>query len=253
MDVVRRYGWKPDLPDPRDRRLRVARVPAAKLPPRVSLRAKMPPVYDQLALGSCTAQSVCGLFHYHELTDANPRLLVPSRLFTYYNTRRIEETTPFDAGASIRNTVKSLIRYGVCPETDWPYDPDRFARRPPKACYTKALPMRVTSYGRVEQTLDALRGCLAGGTPVAFGFSIHASFEKPGVDAAGVMPLPAADEAVLGGHAVLAVGYDDARGAFEVRNSWGDRWGDAGHFWMPYALVCDDKTSADFWAFGEVS
>jgi C1A family cysteine protease len=52
---------------------------------------------------------------------------------------------------------------------------------------------------------------------------------------------------MLGGHAVLAVGYDDNAQRFIVRNSWGRRWGIAGYFTMPYAYLADDNLAADFW------
>src|SRR5258708_25731785 len=60
----KRYGWRPDTPDLRDFMLAVA--PAKTLPPNVSLRAQMPPAYDQGQLGSCTANSIGGLLELNE-------------------------------------------------------------------------------------------------------------------------------------------------------------------------------------------
>ena len=66
-----------------------------------------------------------------------------------------------------------------------------------------------------------MKGCLASGYPFVFGFTVYDSFESQQVAKTGVVPMPAAGESVLGGHAVMAVGYDDSQQRFIVRNSWG--------------------------------
>ena len=58
---------------------------------------------------------------------------------------------------------------------------------------------------------------------------------------------PSIREAALGGHAVLAVGYNDAGQRFIVRNSWGSKWGKKGYCFMPYAYLTDPDLAADFW------
>ncbi len=63
----------------------------------------------------------------------------------------------------------------------------------------------------------------------------------------GNMPMPKSGENPIGGHAVLAVGYDNEDRVFIVRNSWGEGWGDAGYFYMPYAYLLDDNLSDDLW------
>jgi C1A family cysteine protease len=79
------------------------------------------------------------------------------------------------------------------------------------------------------------------------GFSVYAAFESAAVAQTGKLNLPAPTEALLGGHAVLAVGYDDPSQRFIVRNSWGPDWGQAGYFTMPYAYLLDENLSDDFW------
>ena len=80
-----------------------------------------------------------------------------------------------------------------------------------------------------------------------FGFSVYDSFESTQVAKTGVVPMPATGEKQIGGHAVLAVGYDDTQQRFIVRNSWGRGWGMRGYFTMPYAYLSDSNLSDDLW------
>jgi len=95
--------------------------------------------------------------------------------------------------------------------------------------------------------LNQMKGCLASGYPFVFGFTVYESFESQHVVTTGVVSMPAAGEKVLGGHAVVAVGYDDTTQRFIVRNSWGPGWGKGGYFTMPYAYLTDSNLSDDFW------
>ncbi|MEA2373668.1 MAG: hypothetical protein QOD53_131, partial [Thermoleophilaceae bacterium] len=100
---------------------------------------------------------------------------------------------------------------------------------------------------RVIPTLSQLKGCLAAGFPFVFGFSVYSSFESSQVTKTGTVPMPGANEELLGGHAVLAVGYLERRQRFIVRNSWGPRWGNAGYFSMPYPYLLQPTLADDFW------
>ena len=92
-----------------------------------------------------------------------------------------------------------------------------------------------------------MQGCLASGYPFVFGFTVYASFESAAVAKTGKMPMPKSGEQVVGGHAVLAVGYNNDQRVFIIRNSWGDGWGDKGYFYMPYAYLLDDNLADDLW------
>jgi C1A family cysteine protease len=245
--TVKRYGWIPDVPDQRDH---LYAAPIARLrafPPKTDLRRQCPAVYDQGELGSCTGNAIAGAVQFDRRKLKRRPDFVPSRLFIYYNERVIEHTVESDSGAQIRDGIKSVAKLGVCPETEWPYDIAKFAVKPPPTCYRHAKKYRAIGYQRVVQSLTQMKGCLASGYPFVFGFTVYESFESDRVARTGVVPMPAAAEKVLGGHAVLAVGYDDAAQRFIVRNSWGRRWGIAGYFTMPYAYLADDNLAADFW------
>ena len=242
-----RYGWVPDLPDARDHLYAAPPQTLVGLPGSVDLRDRCPKeVYDQGQLGSCTANAIGAAFEYC-LLEQGATDFMPSRLFIYYDERVLEGTVASDSGAMIRDGIKSVAKQGVCPEAEWPYDIAQFAVKPPAQCYTDAQQHRVTSYQRVPRTLSTMRGCLADEHPFVLGFTVYESFESADVARTGVVPMPASGEKVLGGHAVLAVGYDDAAQRFLVRNSWGDGWGMGGYFTMPYAYLTERSLSSDFW------
>ena len=245
--AIRGYGWLPDLPDQRDILYAAPRRVLAKLPPQADLRPGCPAVYDQGQLGSCTANAIGAAHQFEQIRQDAAKAFAPSRLFIYYNERAIEHTVDTDAGAMLRDGVKSVAKQGVCPEKLWPYQPAAFTRRPPAPCYREALQHQVVSYQRLAQDVDLLKGCLAEGFPFVFGFSVYESFETAAVARTGTVPMPAPKERVLGGHAVLAAGYDDARQRFLVRNSWGDQWGQKGYCWMPYAYLSTRGLASDFW------
>jgi C1A family cysteine protease len=245
---IKRYGWKPDLPDFRDHMYSAPHPTLAALPPKVDLRPQCSPVYDQGELGSCTGNSIAGAVHFDRKKQGLSPDFIPSRLFIYYNERVIEHSVSEDAGAMIRDGIKSISKAGVCPETpDWPYDITKFAQKPPTKAFSDALQHKAVSYQRLVNTLTQMKGCLASGYPFVFGFSVYESFESQTVAQTGVVPMPQPNEKLLGGHAVLAVGYDDAQQRFIVRNSWGASWGTAGYFTMPYAYLTDSNLADDFW------
>jgi C1A family cysteine protease len=248
---VQRYGWIPDLPDVRDHLYAAPQRVLDKLPGSVDLRAGCPPVYDQGQLGSCTANAIGAAFAYAQKKQGLADFM-PSRLFVYWNERKMEGTVDEDSGAMIRDGIKSVHTQGVCSETTWPYVIERFTRKPSKAAYTEAAKHQVTAYRRIRQQLNQMQGCLASGVPFVFGFSVYESFESDKVASTGYVPLPRRTEALVGGHAVLAVGYRDQTQRFIVRNSWGRGWGMHGYCTMPYAYLTDASLASDFWAVDTV-
>ncbi len=243
-----KYGWIKDRPDIRDHLYRrPAALTAAPLPDSVDLRPQCPPVYDQGQLGSCTANAIAAAVQFDRMTQYFPGWL-PSRLFIYYNERVLEGTVNSDSGAEIRDGIKSVAAQGVCPETEWPYDISQFAVRPPQSCYHDATKFKAFQYQSLAGSLADTQTCLATGFPFVFGFVVYESFESSAVAATGIVPMPVPGEQQVGGHAVLAVGYDNARQVFIVRNSWGAQWGDVGYFYLPYDYVLDGNLASDLWA-----
>ena len=243
---IKRYGWTPDLPDHRDHLFAALSEVLAELPPSTDLRGQCPPVYDQGQLGSCTANAIAAAMEFDRIKEALQDFM-PSRLFIYYNERVIEGTVASDGGAQIRDGIKSVASQGVCPESEWPYDIAQFATKPTSQCYADAALDKAVSYQRLTHDVNQMKGCLAGGYPFVFGFTVYESFESQQVAQTGVVQMPQSGEQSIGGHAVLAVGYDDQSQRFIVRNSWGVNWGMQGYFTMPYAYLMDANLADDYW------
>jgi C1A family cysteine protease len=240
------FGWVPDVPDHRDHLYAAPVEWLAKLPAKVDLRTECPPVYDQGQLGSCTANAIAAAIEFDQMKQ-KVKYFMPSRLFIYYNERVMEGTVNSDSGAQIRDGIKSVGLQGDCPEPLWPYVIGNFEDKPPASCYTDAVMHKAVLYQRVSRTVNQMKGCLASGYPFVFGFSVYASFMTPAVAKTGHAAMPKPNEQLEGGHAVLAVGYDDANQWFIVRNSWGTSWGIKGYFTLPYAYLLDQNLSDDFW------
>lgn len=242
-------GWVPDIPDKRDIKYQYT-IDRTALPPHVDLRnANMPPVYDQGQLGSCTANAIAGAVEFEQVKQGL-KAFMPSRLFIYYNERALEGTINSDAGAMIRDGFKVINTQGVCEEHFWPYhtQDSRWYTKPTSASYRFALRHKSVQYLSLDnQDLTALKSCLAAGFPFVFGFSVYDGFESDQVATTGVLNMPGKHEELLGGHAVLCVGYDDPSQRFIVRNSWGANWGQKGYFTMPYAYMTDADLADDFW------
>lgn len=247
------FGWHPSLPDFRDLQLAAAVPLPAAPPPRIDLTNLLPAVRDQGPIGSCTGFG--GTAAYYATSKANGRYPVNmSPLFAYYNARRLEGTTRYDSGATIRDVVKGMAKYGVAQETDWPYgrspaDTMRlFDDVPPQRVYTRAEHHQVLRYYAVGQSSLALRTALATGYPVIIGFSVYESFMSDEVERTGTVPMPEPGEAMVGGHCVILCGYDmDIDHPFRCQNSWSTGWGDDGYFRFPEAYLTNPRLAGDYW------
>jgi C1A family cysteine protease len=180
------------------------------------------------------------------------QLFIPSRLFLYYNTRMLQGTIPYDSGASLRDTMRALRSYGVCAETTWPYVYSQFTNTPTDDCYQQGAERQALSYASVSISLLSMKNVLQS-RPFVLGILVYSSFFQPSVSRTGNVPVPnPRAERLMGGHAILVMGYDDKKQCFLCRNSWGTSWGRKGDFSLPYAYATNRKLAFDAWVLHSV-
>jgi C1A family cysteine protease len=250
---IKWYGWHPDLPDFRDKRYKA--VPLNKPLPSVQINSQwMPEAFFQEELGACTSNAISGAIKYNLQKQNAKEIFTPSRLFIYYNERMLEGTVLVDSGAQIRDGIKSVARWGACDEKLWPYDIRDFKKKPSFRCYVEAKQHQAIEYTRLNQNLLELKNVIASDFVFVFGFSVYQGFEGDEAAKNGVLSYPKPGESSLGGHCCFCFGFDDNyefpdgnKGAFYVRNSWGDSWGKHGNFLMPYSYMLNEDLAADFW------
>jgi C1A family cysteine protease len=243
MNIKKRLGWRRPLPQ-KHKTFYFPPRGAVSLPSAVDLSPGFPPVYDQGDLGSCTANAG-GAMAQFVMKKTGRAWYMPSRLAIYYWSRIPIDTVNEDSGATLTDTMATMSNWGVPRESLWWYNTRKFTVKPNKKVVRSAANHKMETGLSVQQDLIHIKTCLAEGWPIIFGFAVYQSFEDIGAD--GIMPMPGPNEFMLGGHAVTAVGYSDAKKMILVRNSWGSGWGLHGYFWMPYDFIVDKDYADDFW------
>ncbi len=276
INAIGRYGmgWIPDYPDIRDytedtKEIKeifgtIRRKTKKSLPESVDIREWCSPIDNQGSLGSCTAHAGVGMIEYYEMR-AFGKYTKASRLFLYKTTRNLMKMKG-DTGGFLRTTMGAMVLFGVPPEDYWQYtdDEEKFDIEPPAFCYAFAQNYQTIKYFRHDAPgisknglLEQIKSYLVSGHPLMFGFSVYASIRE--AEKTGRIPFPSQKEKIVGGHAVMAVGYDDrmkiknpyskkeTTGALLIRNSWGETWGEKGYGWLPYDYVLSGLAQ-DFWS-----
>ncbi|MHB1253773.1 MAG: C1 family peptidase [Candidatus Humimicrobiaceae bacterium] len=288
---IKFYGWLPDYPDLRDytilntvvspkslkygvknsinmmaQKIGICDSRQKELPLKVDLRKWCSPIEDQDQLGSCTANAAAGLIEYFE-KKAFGNYINCSRLFLYKATRNLLQKKG-DFGAYIRTTMMAMVLFGIAPEKYWEYDIEKFDEEPGSFCYSYAQNYQTAQYFRLDpdgikkgDLLEQIKINLAAMVPSMFGFTVYSSIAYADKNE-GKIPFPSETDKVEGGHAVVAVGYDDeiiikningdsqTKGALLIRNSWGSNWGNEGYGWLPYEYILRGL-AVDWWTILE--
>lgn len=223
-----------------------------KLPQQVDLRAHCTPVEDQGRTNSCTANAVVGAMEYL-LAKRDGRITDLSRLFVYFNTRRLNGTIQQDGGARISEAMAAALAFGACRAELWPFDLTRMAQQPPQPCYLDGLGKEAMQYARVAGVDGAVQA-LAQGLPVVFGCFLPQRLYDEAAQT-GRMPASRPDERQSPpsfGHAMLAVGYDLPAQMLIVRNSWGPGWGDRGYCRLPFQEAKMFSPADAYWVLADL-
>lgn len=245
---IPKFHWVRDKVDTRDFVYKPTVVKEAKA---VDLRQYCSPIEDQGMLGSCTGQAIAGAIEL--LNKRNRKPTDVSRLFIYYYERLMIGTVNYDSGAYIRDGIKATYKFGAPLESLWPYLINRFKANPSAIANKDALKRKVTLYEKATN-FNSCINALTNGYPVIVGYDVYSSFMSNSVAKTGFMPYPdTRRETLLGGHAVLLVGFNHATQCFIARNSWGSYWGDKGYFYMPYKVIQNTTMSDDFWVIKNVN
>lgn len=202
-------------------------------------------VKDQGSVGSCTSFSFIGLMEYNYnkyCADGKEGDDIFSEKFLYYITRvKVENVSPqADNGAYLRDVLKAAKLYGVCKEKSCPYySPNgsiEYSAPPTDNMYDEAQNFQILQYARVDDNpstmLKICKVLLDNERPFVGGFIC---FENLHNGRNGVIPLPSGR--MVGGHAILFVGYDDEKRLLKFKNSWGEAWGDKGYGYLPYEFM----------------
>jgi C1A family cysteine protease len=242
--------------------------PFKKLSGTYNFNLKMPPIlpkcidlrntakveiYDQGQTNSCTANALCAAYSILNILNGNPPISL-SRLFIYYNSRLCDNSQSTDTGANLYNCFLMMQLNGCCLESLWLFDKNNITVQPSMECYTQALKHCAQQHSLLNprNILNEIRECLANNKPVVIGISIYESFITNEVAMTGFIPLPAQTEKLLGGHALVAIGYDDVLQGIIVQNSWGSTWGQQGYSYLPYAYIMDPNLTSDCHAFMKI-
>ncbi|MNS50021.1 Papain family cysteine protease [compost metagenome] len=228
----------------------------AALPAKVDLRGQCPPVYNQGPMGACSGFAIAkGLGEF--ILKKQNRHVELSGLYLYYQERKMEGSINEDAGARISDGMKVLDNLGCAPEKDHPYLPmskwsdadalkEYLTMKPGNDDVAAGKSYRIAGTQPIN-SLRAIRNSLAKGMPVVLGIAIFESFQSEAAAKTGVIPMPNVEkEEMMGGHAVVCVGYDNTKKVLIMRNSWGKEWGDKGYFYLPYGFI-QQGLAADAW------
>ena len=255
MPTIKRrvFGCHRDTYDPRDyiyAEINEKVIKRQVLPPKLFLISNCSPVLDQGNIGSCTLHASVAALEFLEIKD-KIAFFPLSRLFGYYNVRVLEGSVEQDNGATLADVMTILVKHGLCHESSWTYLESNLYKKPPAQCYIEAIPHKLLMYQRLR-TLDDMKSCIAAGFPFVFGIQVYTSFMSSQVAATGIVPIPTHTDTLEGGHAVMAMGYDDNLKKFYVQNSWGDNWGmtiskKRGFFSLPYDYIANPNLAWDFW------
>ncbi len=162
-----------------------------------------------------------------------------SALFIYNQIKDTAEDCR--ANSFIGAGLHLLRRTGDLPACEFDADRSDCRKMPTGEQLRVAAANRIAGYARLfdahaesREKIEQTKQCLLQQKPVVVGLQIRQNLHNVSPDNPYWIPV-AGDTTPIGGHAMVVVGYDDGKGAFELLNSWGEGWGNGGFCWLRYA------------------
>jgi hypothetical protein len=178
----------------------------------------------------------------------------PSALWLWWHARHAAGDADAVTGARLRDALKSVVRFGVPDDRWWPSVNalDSATRRPGQIVFRHAWDLRTragrgapVAYYRIPDTrrdsAAGVRAAVAARLPVLIGVPVPAGFGGVRVHQTAIPPPD--EDRIVGGHAMVVIGYRPD--AVLVVNSWGRGWGNGGTAWLDWGWVTD--WARDLW------
>jgi len=205
-------------------------------PPSTSgVRLTMPPVGNQGSEGSCVAFAIgyaarsaeqyyrSGASSYSNSTNVfSPEFL--------YN--QIKFSSDCNSGTAMQTALDFIKLNGIPTYQTMPYSSSNGCSLLPNSTQiTEALNYKIGTYSKLYCTdKAAIKTMISQNHPVIINviadnsfISARTGFIWKTYSGSGSLP-----------HCIVICGYDDAKNAYLIMNSWGTAWGDAGYTWIDY-------------------
>lgn len=207
------YGFVPSQLDGSERVVDVQEADTLEMPARYTYLDVMSPVLDQGSDSTCVPHSISACYDYynavkHPETNGGQFVNADFAIYQIYDSR-----TNKGPGMTYKEALGYCKSTGVTGKDA--YDRKDFAK-----C------SRISDFALVKNELSLKYSILANG-PCPIATMVRDPNSKEFWKGRGL----------YGGHATCLIGYDDARKAFLLRNSWGVQWGDGGYTWFPYSDI----------------
>jgi hypothetical protein len=220
------------------------------LPENVDLSAMLPPVINQGRQSSCVGFTLAYYLRTYQEAVENNRVPHEDRhIFSpafIYNQRN--GGCSRDVGMTFWDGLTIIQNKGTATLATMPYEPNDSCSQPSAEASAEALTYRIEGYqavfvGKGRADLASMKNQLAQGQPVALAVPIYSEFFRVSYGRP-VIDLPQPGSTFYGGHAILVVGYDEARRTFKVVNSWGTYWAEGGFGYLTYDFVRQEAWEA---------
>ena len=217
----------------------------SELPLKYTLKEHCPKIINQGQIGSCVGwSSGYGAFTIMKAQNEGwtDEAVITENAYSalyIYNQVKIGSC---GQGSLFSDALKFLKTEGDCLSKEFDYPNDDCNRQPNKEHKVAAQSSNYEvkeyftlfrSTDKAKQKIEQTKLSISEDKPVIIGMLIRENFKYLSKEDKYWNP-EVGNTASAGGHAMVIVGYNDGKEAFEVMNSWGSQWGNDGYFWLKY-------------------